>query len=99
MRSRDRDAEAEAHALAQIATWALTFTPNAGLAPPDAIVAEIGGSLRLFSGLPQLVGFAFAHVGLGIGRPPALQHRFDRFRSRGIREERQLYERQLRIFE
>jgi protein ImuB len=55
LRSRDRDAHAEADALAQIATWALTFTPNAGLAPPDAIVAEIGGSLRLFSGLPQLV--------------------------------------------
>jgi protein ImuB len=55
LRSRDRDAGAEAHALAQLATWALTFTPNAGLAPPDAIVAEIGGSLRLFSGLPQLV--------------------------------------------
>ena len=55
LRSRDRDADAETRALAQLATWALTFTPNAGLAPPDAIVAEIGGSLRLFSGLPQLV--------------------------------------------
>ena len=55
LRSRDRDADAEARALAQLATWALTFTPNAGLAPPDAVVAEIGGSLRLFSGLPQLV--------------------------------------------
>ncbi len=55
LRSRDRDEDAEAYALAQLATWALTFTPNAGLAPPDGIVAEIGGSLRLFSGLPQLV--------------------------------------------
>ena len=55
LRSRDRDADAEARALAQLATWALTFTPGAGLAPPDAVVAEIGGSLRLFSGLPQLV--------------------------------------------
>ncbi len=55
LRSRDRDAGAEARALAQLATWALTFTPNAGLAPPDAVVAEIGGSLRLFSGLPRLV--------------------------------------------
>jgi protein ImuB len=55
LRSRDRDADAEARSLAQLATWALTFTPSAGLAPPDAVVAEIGGSLRLFSGLPQLV--------------------------------------------
>ncbi len=55
LRTRDRDEDAEAQALAQLATWALTFTPSAGLAPPNAIVAEIGGSLRLFSGLPQLV--------------------------------------------
>ena len=55
LHSRDRDADSETRALAQLATWALTFTPSAGLAPPDAVVAEIGGSLRLFSGLPQLV--------------------------------------------
>jgi len=55
LRSRDRDVDAETRALAQLATWALTFTPSAGLAPPNAVVAEIGGSLRLFSGLPQLV--------------------------------------------
>ncbi len=54
MHSRDRDADGETRALAQLATWALTFTPSAGLALPDAVVAEIGGSLRLFSGLPQL---------------------------------------------
>src|SRR5258708_6013496 len=54
LRSRDRDADAEARALALLATWALTFTPSAGLAPPNAVVAEIGSSLRLFSGLPQL---------------------------------------------
>src|SRR5476649_1454808 len=46
LRSRDRDVDAETRALAQLATWALTFTPSAGLAPPNAIVAEIGGSLR-----------------------------------------------------
>jgi protein ImuB len=55
LRCRDRDTESEARALAQLATWALTFTPSASLAPPDAIVAEIGGSLRLFDGLPRLV--------------------------------------------
>jgi protein ImuB len=64
LRSRDRDGDAEAHALAQLATWALTFTPGASLAPPNAVVADIGGSLRLFSGLPRvaarLVGGAHA---------------------------------------
>ncbi len=52
---RDRDTVAEARALAQLATWTLTFTPMACLAPPNAIVAEIGTSLRLFGGLPRLV--------------------------------------------
>jgi protein ImuB len=52
---RDRDPAAEDHALAQLATWALTFTPNACIAPPNAVVAEIDGSLRLFGGLPRLV--------------------------------------------
>jgi protein ImuB len=64
LNSRDRDVDAEARALAQLATWALTFTPSAGLAPPNAVVAEIGGSLRLFNGLPRiaarLVGSAHA---------------------------------------
>jgi protein ImuB len=52
---RDRDGAAEAQALAQLATWALTFTPGACLAPPDAVLAEIDGCLRLFGGLPRLV--------------------------------------------
>ena len=52
---RDRDAGAEASALAQLATWTLTFTPMACLALPNAIVADIGASLRLFGGLPRLV--------------------------------------------
>ncbi len=52
---RDRNVAAEAQALAQLATWTLTFTPGACLAPPDGVLAEIGGSLRLFGGLPRLV--------------------------------------------
>ncbi len=52
---RDRDVGAEARALAQIATWTLTFTPTACLAPPHAVLADIDGSLRLFGGLPRLV--------------------------------------------
>jgi protein ImuB len=51
---RDRDPAAEAAALGELATWALRFTPQACLAPPDAVVAEISGSVRLFGGLSQL---------------------------------------------
>jgi len=52
---RERDPAAEADALSEIAALALAFTPNASLVPPDAIVAEIGGSLRLFGGLARLI--------------------------------------------
>ena len=51
---RDRDFSAEAAALAGIAAWATQFTPTVSLAAPDAVLAEIGGSLRLFGGLPRL---------------------------------------------
>jgi len=51
---RDRNADAEAAALAAVAAWATQFTPAVSLAPPDAVLVEIGGSLRLFGGLPKL---------------------------------------------
>lgn len=50
-----RDPAAEADALAQLATSVLAFTPAVSLAPPDALVADIGGSLRLFGGPAKLV--------------------------------------------
>jgi protein ImuB len=52
---RDRDTSAEEAALADVATSLLAFTPNASLAPPDAVLAEIGGSARLFGGLQHLL--------------------------------------------
>jgi protein ImuB len=51
---RDRDSDAETAALAAVATWATQFTPAVALAPPDAVLVEIGGSLRLFDGLSKL---------------------------------------------
>ena len=51
---RDRDPAAEAAALASFATWVTQFTPMVSLAPPDALIAEISGSLRLFGGFPRL---------------------------------------------
>ena len=59
---RDRDPSTEAAALAAVATWATQFTPAVSLAPPDAVLAEIGGSLRLFGGLSPLA----AHVTRGV---------------------------------
>ena len=51
---RERDPEAESAALEAVASWATQFTPAVALAPPDAVLAEIGGSLRLFGGLSTL---------------------------------------------
>jgi protein ImuB len=52
---RDRDIAAEEAALAEVATALLAFTPNASLARPDAVLAEIEGSVRLFGGLQHLL--------------------------------------------
>ena len=52
---RDRDPSAEQAALEDVATAALAFTPNVSIALPDAIVAEVQGSARLFGGLPRLL--------------------------------------------
>jgi protein ImuB len=51
---RERDPQQEAAALAAAATWATQFTPLVSLAPPDAMLAEIGPSVRLFAGLRRL---------------------------------------------
>ena len=52
---RERDGTAEQAALADVATLLHAFTPNASLAPPSAVLAEIAGSVRLFGGLPRLL--------------------------------------------
>ena len=51
---RERDPAAESAALEAVASWSTQFTPTVALAPPDAVVAEIGSSLRLFGGLARL---------------------------------------------
>ena len=48
-----RDATAERHALERTAAWAGQFTSMVSLAPPDALLLEIEGSLRLLGGLRQ----------------------------------------------
>ena len=57
---RDRDPAAEAAALACVATWIAQFTPMVTLAPPVAVLADIGGSLRLFGGRARLAALLAA---------------------------------------
>ncbi len=50
-----RDSIAEAQALRNIAAWAGQFTSVVCLVPPDAVLLEVAGSLRLFGGLRPLL--------------------------------------------
>ncbi len=59
---RERDTGSELAALAAIAACLTQFTPMVSLAPPQAVLIEIGGSVRLFGGLPTLV----QRIGRGI---------------------------------
>ena len=68
---RDRDAEAEARSLEAIATFALSFTPAVSLVPPRAVLAEIGGSLKLFGGLDRVVD-AIGHGLRSRGHAPSI---------------------------
>jgi protein ImuB len=45
-----------------IAGWACQFTPKVSLEPPDALLAEVSGSLRYFGGAPALL--QTLHAGL-----------------------------------
>ncbi len=49
-----REVDREAIALAHLADWAWRFTPRVSRVPPDALLLEISGSLRLFRGLDRL---------------------------------------------
>ena len=46
--------ERERQALARLADWCLQFSSQVSRQPPAGILLEIGGSLRLFGGLPRL---------------------------------------------
>ncbi len=51
-----RNRPAEQQALESLALWAEQFTPTLHLQPPDALLLEVGGCLRLFGGLDALAG-------------------------------------------
>jgi protein ImuB len=54
--------EAEREALAAVATWLGRFTPRVSLEPPQAVLAELQGSLRLFGGASSLLAQARAGI-------------------------------------
>ncbi len=60
LRAFEREAPREMLALDQLACWAGNFTPTVSLAPPDALLLEIGGCLRLFGGLEHIVEAALS---------------------------------------
>ena len=49
------DPQLEAKALEGIAVWAGQFTPSISLAPPNALLLEVGSCLTYFGGLPALL--------------------------------------------
>jgi len=54
VRVHERQPELEQELLHTLACWAEGVTPVVSLAPPDELLLEIGGCLRLFGGLPAL---------------------------------------------
>lgn len=46
----EEDAAADAALMNRVADWAERYTPFIGLAPPDALLLDIGGSAHLFGG-------------------------------------------------
>ena len=49
-----RDSDAEQRCLDETALWALQFTSQISVLPPDSLLLEIGASLKLFGGLDAL---------------------------------------------
>jgi protein ImuB len=55
LRVLPRKLSAEHAALTRLAAWCGRFTPEVSLAPPDGLVLEVAGSLRLFGGASVLM--------------------------------------------
>ncbi|MGH8219752.1 MAG: Y-family DNA polymerase [Steroidobacteraceae bacterium] len=68
---RTRDPHREQVLLERLARHALAFTPRVSLAPPDELLLEIKGSLRLFGGATKL-GSAFLRACRVAGAQPRL---------------------------
>ncbi|MDE2441329.1 MAG: DNA polymerase Y family protein [Betaproteobacteria bacterium] len=56
----ERHEAREGLALENLACWAGRFTPTVSLAPPNELLLEIGGCLRLFGGIESIVAAVIA---------------------------------------
>ena len=75
--SFERDENKELKRLEHLAQWAYQFTPSVSLTPPQSLLLEIGGCLKLFQGLANLkqtisdrltaLGYT---VAMGVNRTP-----------------------------
>jgi protein ImuB len=54
LQARARDTAAEQRLLQSFAAWAYRFSSKVSLSEPDALLIEVGASLRLFGGWPAL---------------------------------------------
>jgi protein ImuB len=54
LQARPRDRAAEQRLLRSLAAWAYRFSSHVSLCEPDALLIEVGASLRLFGGWPAL---------------------------------------------
>src|SRR5260221_8494734 len=75
--------------LEPLAAWACQFTPRVALEPPDALVAEVEGSLRYFGGRGALLAALQAGVAeLGLqawfATPPTARAALWRVRGGGL---------------
>lgn len=62
LRILPRDTAVESRALEAIAAWACQFTAKVSLEPPQGVLLEVAGSLRLFGGAGRLM----AHLRRGL---------------------------------
>jgi protein ImuB len=69
--ARPRDRSAERRLLLSLAAWAYRFSSQVSLADPDALLIEVGASLRLFGGWPALERRLRRGLA-GIGHAPAI---------------------------
>lgn len=52
--SFEKDETRELSTLSQLAQWAYQFTPNVSIKPPDRLLLDIAGCIKLFNGLENL---------------------------------------------
>ena len=58
-------------AVHRLAHWSLKLSSRVSVEPPDGVLMEIGGSLRLFGGLKPIISEVAAHL-RGLDRPSAI---------------------------